>query len=249
MKCNIGDKIRFLNDVGGGIIVGIANKTTVIVRDSDGFDIPTYIANIVVVAENNEKNLITEDRIKPIEFDKTAEITKNKQPTEKSQIKTNSETNIAQPEDSDGIEFEIALGFLPVSADNPNDSDLEIFMINDSSYRMFYTFGKWKQSEIEPVNKGELEGDSKEFVGILKKDEVVESPVFQINLILFKNRNYTAQTVQQIDFEINPVKFLNKKIFTENDFFEQNAYIYILTSSRKKLKDYIDNLSDSDIEK
>ena len=36
----IGDKVRFLSEVGGGIVSGFQDKDTVLVRDEDGFDIP-----------------------------------------------------------------------------------------------------------------------------------------------------------------------------------------------------------------
>ncbi|MDR1984134.1 MAG: DUF2027 domain-containing protein [Prevotellaceae bacterium] len=247
MKCNIGDKVRFLNDTGGGTVVNFANKTTAIVRDSDGFDIPTLISNIVVVSEYNENKLIDENITQSPETHKKSDI--NIKPIKEKNINNITNINDTVTKDSDGIDFEIVLGFLPVAVDNPTNSDLQIYIINDSSYRIFYTIGKWKQSLIEPLGKGELESDCKEFVGILNKDEITESPVFQINFILFKNRDYAAQTVQQIDFKLNPVKLLNAKIFTENDFFEQDAYIYVLASSRKMLKDYINNISDSDMEK
>jgi hypothetical protein len=252
MKCNIGDKVRFLNDTGGGTVVGFTGKTMVIVRDSDGFDIPAPISEIVVVSENNEKKIIDEYKTESVEVYKKSnipEINRTKENIQKN-IKITTDINskiTAEDKDSEGIEFEIALGFLPLSNDNPANGDFQIYMINDSSYRMFYTIGKYSKSLVAPVKKGELESDCKEFVGTLTKQEATEAPVFQINFILFKNRDYMAQAVQQIDFELNPVKFFNNKIFTENDFFEQNAYIYILASSRKMLKDYIDKLSDSDI--
>ncbi|MDR2065355.1 MAG: DUF2027 domain-containing protein [Prevotellaceae bacterium] len=254
MKCNTGDKVRFLNDTGGGTVAGFKNKTTVIVRDSDGFDIPVPISEIVVVSENNERKIIDEYTAEVVETYKKSdipEINRTKENTrENIKITTGINYKItAEDKDSDGIEFEIALGFLPVSNDNPENGDLQIYMINDSSYRMFYTIGKYSKSLVMPVKSGEMESDCKELVGILSKQEAAKAPVFQINFILFKNRDYMAQAVQQIDFELNPVKFLNSKIFTENDFFEQNAYIYILASSRKMLTDYIDSLSDSDIKK
>ena len=34
----IGDKVRVLNDVGGGVITGFQGKDTVLVSDADGFD-------------------------------------------------------------------------------------------------------------------------------------------------------------------------------------------------------------------
>ena len=36
----IGDKVRFLNEVGGGKVTGFQGKDIVLVEDADGFDIP-----------------------------------------------------------------------------------------------------------------------------------------------------------------------------------------------------------------
>ena len=49
----IGDKVRFLNDVGGGVITGFQDKQTVLVSDADGFEIPTLIKDVVVVETDN----------------------------------------------------------------------------------------------------------------------------------------------------------------------------------------------------
>ena len=35
----IGDKVRFLSEVGGGIVTGFQGKDFVLVEDADGFDI------------------------------------------------------------------------------------------------------------------------------------------------------------------------------------------------------------------
>ena len=46
---NIGDKVRFLNAVGGGRITGFQGKDLVLVTDEDGFEVPTLRHEIVVV--------------------------------------------------------------------------------------------------------------------------------------------------------------------------------------------------------
>ena len=43
----IGDKVRFLNEVGGGIVVGFEGNKTVIVQDESGFDIPFPIHEVI----------------------------------------------------------------------------------------------------------------------------------------------------------------------------------------------------------
>lgn len=50
----IGDIVRFLNDVGGGRVVGFKGKNTVLVEDEDGFEIPVLIAECVCVGNAQE---------------------------------------------------------------------------------------------------------------------------------------------------------------------------------------------------
>ena len=45
----IGDKVRFLSEVGGGIVKGFRGKDIVLVEDADGFDIPMQIRECGVV--------------------------------------------------------------------------------------------------------------------------------------------------------------------------------------------------------
>ena len=49
----IGDKVRFLNDVGGGVVSGFQGKDMVLVQDEDGFDIPVLIKECVVIETDN----------------------------------------------------------------------------------------------------------------------------------------------------------------------------------------------------
>lgn len=52
---NIGDKVRFLNDVGGGKITGFRPGGIVLVEDEDGFDVPILQNEVVVIEENEPK--------------------------------------------------------------------------------------------------------------------------------------------------------------------------------------------------
>ena len=49
---NIGDKVRFLSQTGGGIVVGFDRKGWALVEDSDGFEIPMPIKECVLIEEN-----------------------------------------------------------------------------------------------------------------------------------------------------------------------------------------------------
>ncbi|MBQ9884363.1 MAG: DUF2027 domain-containing protein, partial [Bacteroidaceae bacterium] len=52
----IGDKVRFLSEVGGGTIVGFQSKDIALVEDADGFAIPMQLRDIVAI-ETDEYNI------------------------------------------------------------------------------------------------------------------------------------------------------------------------------------------------
>ena len=52
----IGDKVRFLSEVGGGIVTGFQGKDIVLVQDEDGFDIPMLMRECVVI-ETDDYNI------------------------------------------------------------------------------------------------------------------------------------------------------------------------------------------------
>ena len=46
----IGDKVRFLSEVGGGTVSGFQGKNIVLVEDGDGFEIPMQVRDVIVIA-------------------------------------------------------------------------------------------------------------------------------------------------------------------------------------------------------
>ena len=54
----IGDKVRFLSEVGGGVVTGFLEKDIVLVEDADGFDIPMPVRECVVI-ETDDYNVPT----------------------------------------------------------------------------------------------------------------------------------------------------------------------------------------------
>ena len=55
----LGDKVRFLRDVGGGIVTEICDDGSVVVRDDSGFEIPCLEQDLVVVTQRGDELLST----------------------------------------------------------------------------------------------------------------------------------------------------------------------------------------------
>ena len=50
----IGDRVRFLDAEGGGIVKGFDNRGLVMVEDEDGFEVPTLASQCVVVSQEDD---------------------------------------------------------------------------------------------------------------------------------------------------------------------------------------------------
>ncbi len=241
MDCNIGDTIRFLNDVGGGKVVKFLGKNQVLVEDADGFEIPVLISEVVVVSPTN-------DRAASVKVTETKQVDAKRQPSVE---KTKSHTP-AIPVDIDTVEeiaaagennddYEILLGFYPKNQANPLEGDVDIYLINDSAYHLLYTVGAQENAgNIRHIKGGELEPDSKLYIKTLAVKEVSLLQELSFGLMKYRVGTYRMQEPEQLELELNPVKFFRPNAFTENDYFDGKAMLYKLSSSQKTLKDFIE---------
>jgi len=233
MKCGIGDKVRFLNDVGGGTVTKIIDKRTVAVQTDDGFEIPALDSELVIIGQGDEKLLsIIPDK----ETTGTKTISKKLQATASSDIKRNSEPVLVRNEVADpkGNSVGLYLAFIPDNSSKLSTGNQTLYIINDSDYRVFYSLSVWNTGNVTPIKSGILLPDSKELVKVYGNNELNNQFVINIQSIFFKNTQFVIQQPDYIDININPIKLCKVNSFIENDFFEQNAYIISIADSKQE---------------
>ena len=57
MNVKVGDKVRFLNDIGGGTVVKIIDRQSVMVLNDDDFEVPTPVSELVVIESAADSRL------------------------------------------------------------------------------------------------------------------------------------------------------------------------------------------------
>lgn len=72
MDIKIGDRVSFLNETGGGIVVSIKDKSTVMVSDDDGFTTPYLIKNLVKLS--TPVNSVMKDHQLPLDSNEQEQI-------------------------------------------------------------------------------------------------------------------------------------------------------------------------------
>lgn len=234
MKFRVGDKVRFLNDVGGGTITRI-EKTLVYVMGSDGFELPVPHAELIVVSSKADASL---DQMIKNEHSEQTEPSPQSFSNPAVQAEEDLDpglmnfVDLAEDEEDDRGEFlGLFFGFVPVK----ENSDQHLYLINDSAYRVLYTLSHWTdESSLIPFSAGFLYPDSKEHITTLSKEDINSGMTLNLQCIFFKNRAFIPQQPEYFDYQINPTKFYKKGIFVENDFFDENALIVSVIDSKKE---------------
>ena len=140
----IGDKVRFLSEVGGGIVKGFQGKDIVLVEDADGFDIPMQVRECVVI-ETDDYNINRNPAAAPKKAEEPAKPVKPEIPVLQ-----------RRPEMRGGDVLNVFLAFVPEDVKAISSTAFEAYLVNDSNYYLYYTYlsaeGKaWKHAPIHSI--------------------------------------------------------------------------------------------------
>ena len=209
----IGDKVRYLNAVGGGVITRIGEKGVVTVLEEDGFETPVLANDVVVVADTNELNFVSESKSKP-------DTTTTTRTDEKPQYKF----DIAE-ETPEGESINVSLAFVPVNIKSLQNTDMEMFVINESNY--YIDFQILTGNVTVSVHTADtIEPQTKLFITDVRKDEVNDYEFVRFQGFAYKQTTkFDAKPALDVAVRINPVDFYKLHRFEENDFFEAKAML------------------------
>lgn len=209
----IGDKVRYLNAVGGGVITRIGEKGVVTVLEEDGFETPVLANDVVVVADTNELNFVSESKSKP-------DTTTTTRTDEKPQYKF----DIAE-ETPEGEAISISLAFVPVNIKSLQNTDMEMFVINESNYYVDFQI-LTGNATVSVHTSDTIEPQTKLFITDVRKDEVNDYEFVRFQGFAYKQTTkFDVKPALDVAVRINPVDFYKLHRFEENDFFEAKAML------------------------
>ena len=229
-----GDTVRFLNAVGGGVVVRVdETKKMLYVEDADGFEIPVFERECVMVGVVNEKtNFPVKDfKTKKAENTITEEV-KTIPSSQGEGAGVRSEPVLETPE---GETLKALLAFFPIDIKQLQTSSYECYLVNDSNYFLYYNVINGENDSWKSVANGLIEPNMQELLSEISKEQLSAWERIRVQLIPFKQAiNYNPQTVIDVDLKINAVKFYKLHSFTENDYFDEPAMMIDICSEKEK---------------
>jgi phage pi2 protein 07 len=220
MKINIGDKVRFLNSVGGGTVTAFHGKNQVLVEDENGFDVPVLVAECVVVGASDRR---MENR-EPEPYKPVAIIQKEEKKPEKEKF-----IFVETPQ---GERLNVNLAFLPTDPKSFMQSAFESYIINESNYYLFINYMICKNNSWTSKFNGVVEPDTKLFIEEFEKSELTDYEHICIQMTAFKKgKPFSLKNPASVELRLDTVKFYKLHCFTKNDFFDEDALIFPLITN------------------
>lgn len=219
----IGDKVRFLSEIGGGKVAGFQGKNIVLVEDEDGFQMPMLINEVVVVGEESyDTGRMVEQKAKA----RQAAIEEDVE-TEPADLPI---TFKAKPEErKGGDKLSAFLAFVPMEIKELSQSRFESYLVNDSNYYLRYVLLTAEGSAWKLRAEGEIEPNCKEFIEEFGREDLNDLEHLCVQFIAYKrDKHFLLKSPVNAQVRVDTVKFYKLHAFRENDFFEQPALIYTL---------------------
>jgi len=221
MELKVGDKVKYLDAVGGGVITGFQGKDKVLVLEEDGFEMPVLKRQCVVV--NDEKPMAPVRPVTiPMAETRRQEVPAPSQPKVKPTGTISSTLMTGGPEDID-----LSLAFLPEDGQPFNEAAIECYLINDSPYTLLFNYASVSGKAWQSRQSGELEPNSKLFLESFDRNLLNEIDKVCLQGLLFrKEQFYSWQNPVSVELRLDTVKFYKLHCFKENDYFEDDALVF-----------------------
>ncbi|MBN2520534.1 MAG: DUF2027 domain-containing protein [Bacteroidales bacterium] len=235
MKFKIGDKVKFLNDVGEGIVKKIVSESLVNVEIEDGFEVPTLVSELVKIQDG-------EDISQNIEF------SDNENFNEKIEEEVESVFNTEVGEYIIGNDNpEIFIALIPDFKNSNFINGFDLFLINNSNYQVLYVLSKLENEKQEHIDAGILGANTKINFMYLSNKELNKELIITTQTLFYQIHLYKEIPPFIKKIHIDPFEIMDETALIENDFFETKGIIINLTDDIF-IKE-LENISKSSVEK
>lgn len=248
----IGDKVRFLSEVGGGRVSGFQGKDIVLVEDEDGFEIPTSVHDVVVVEQDDYamgKMISAKMEAQQKAEEHAATELHQDSRSIKSILNDHDEQTDMHVDEYDAADREITfrapvqereggnklsayLAFVPGDIKEITHTRFETYIVNDSNYYIHYSYLVAEGNAWTLKSVGEVEPNTKLFIEEFGREVLNDMGRIGVQLTAYKkDKPFLLKPAIDVQFRIDPVKFYKLHVFEENEFFEQPSLLFTIVDN------------------
>lgn len=222
MTIKVGDRVKYLNNVGGGKVTRIKSKREVWVLEDDGFEVPVSMSDLVLV---NPANFYFKDETPDV--DESVAVQVPIDAAAASSLPESDEEDYVfdeSEETPEGEKLSIYMAFVPKDIKDFQNTVIEVFLVNDSNYYMDFQWLLGKDN-VKVARKDVIEPLTTLRIAELERNDLNEMQNQRFQAFAYKKREYSPKPAIDISFGVRPVKFYKLHCFAGNDYFETPAML------------------------
>lgn len=220
MRYKTGDRVKFLDQKGGGVITKIISSQVVNVKDENGFEIPTLVKDLVKIEEDipsSAKMFIESDT------EKIAKIT-NETFEKEDNYSDNQISALKSGYNSDKIKQGIYLAFVPHEQQWLLMGNLDLYVLNYTNYDAFYSLFLNDNDGVEGIDYNIIPPNSKSYIATIEREDL----------------NLWLKGAVQVLFHSNHLEKILPPISSEfkiagDKFYKESSFVYTPIMSDKVL--------------
>lgn len=236
---NIGDKVRFLSEVGGGRVSGFQGKDIVLVEDEDGFEIPMLRKEVVVVDDEDydigKVNTGTHTAVS-----KGAKQPKAESKAEERELEPADKPITFKPkaqERKGGDQLNLYLSFLPANVKEISTTSFEAYLVNDSNYFVQALILKTDGAAWSAVFNAVVEPNSKLFVTDIERTELASLERLCIQTLAWKqDKTFMLKPALSTELRLDCTKFYKLHTFQPDEFFRDPCWTVSVVRDDKSVR-------------
>lgn len=231
----VGDKVKFVNEVGGGTVVELIDKYMVKVRTSDDWDLPALRSELMLVEPAPEKPAQKISKAPLPSTEKKEEPEVEALPIEKEDVPV-AFTIPEKAEIKDDPRL-VLFSLVPENSKDPLNSPLEAYLINDSDYLVLYNYVIVFDGMTISREAGILEEGTKCFIESYPREQLNNLNEVLVQLIFYKTGQYIPHPPVEKRIKLDARKFYKEGSFKANEYFDEPAQmITVYDSLNEKLE-------------
>ncbi len=222
MKFKVGDKVKFLNENGGGVVSKVITSNMVHVKIEDGFEIPTM---------NNE--LVLETIVSPFQMHPSASYREEQhkepvsQPADEvvyDERSTKLEIFKAKGEDKKGI----YLAWVPQDQKWLLTGLLDVYLINYTDYDVLFSlFLKKSNGAWEGMDYDAMKPNTKILLNSIDREEIEKWSSGVLQVLFHKDLSSKILSPANSTFRFKPAKLFRESAYQESSFLNDFAFLLL----------------------
>lgn len=218
MKFKVGEKVKFLNEEGGGTVSAIIDSRMVKIETDDGFEMPVLTSELI-------KDFRAEQHIEPVAMPSShspphhiTDDTDQEEAEEERITPINLWGNIKE-------ENGIYLAFVPHEQQWVLTGDLDLFLINHTRFEVLYNLFFEQSGGMSGIDFGSVPAGSKCLIETIRRDDIENRSKGFLQLMFHDDEGPKVIIPVHSVINVKPGRFFTEGSFRNNSLLQDKALI------------------------